>query len=67
MPFQSSDVNVAKPNSWVGRLDKVSETYRFLSLLLHFYSDSLWLSFTHNSSTEPEALHEVENRLLSSS
>ena len=58
---------VVKPNSWVGRLDKVSETYRFLSPSLGFYGESSWLSFTRNSSTEPEALHEVENRRLSSS
>ena len=44
-------------NSWVGRLNKVSETYHFFSPSLGLYSDSLWLSFTRNSSTEPEALH----------
>ena len=55
---------VAEPNSWV---DKVSQTYRFLSPSPGFYSDSSCLSFTRTSSTEPDALHEVENRRLSSS
>ena len=49
-------------NNGVGRLDQVSENYRALSPSL---GESSWLSFTFNSSIEPEALHEVENRLLS--